>query len=161
MIEQIRLEKKHFGNLEDNEHDIPFWFYRIIITPNWISNSHWAVKKNLITNADDFKSEETIRKYFQISEDEEFTFLEFGDEKVELLFPETREKHIKTNEIKTRQKDYIQFKDYDNDHEVYFDPEYIELFKITKLWGSEKGVYVNIGKGGKGDPVFLIMPCNL
>jgi len=159
MIKQIKLEKIHFGSLEDDKHGIPYWFFQITITPNWVSSSFWAIHKNLVTNAEDFQSEETVKKHFQISDNDKLAFQEYEDEKLKALLPKTKLKHIQTNEIKTiNQKDYIRFINYDNDQDIYFDAGYIELFKITELWGNDLNPYAYTA--GK-EPTFIIAPCRL
>jgi len=157
MIKQIRLEREHFGCIETNPDRTAYWDLKIVITPNWVSNRHWAVHKSLVSNREDFENEGTVKKHFQLSENDEMLFGKFDDEKTKILFPETKTKHIKTNEIETRQKGYIKFRDYDNDHEIYLDSDYIELFKVTELWGACRDAYIN----KPDDPTFIIMPCNL
>ena len=89
MIKQIKLKKEHLGFLEEDTLDPPHWFFRVVISPNWISNGYWAVHKSLVINADDFKSEETIREYLRISNmpngdtpiiNDELTFREYNDD---------------------------------------------------------------------------------
>lgn len=157
MIEKIKLEKSNFGKLEDDEHDIPYWFYRIATSSNWVSNSHWAIHKNLIINADDFKNEETIKKYLQLSDDDEFTFQEPEDEVVMKLFPDIRFRFVNCREVVERDIRYMRFVGNGN-YLVCFNIDYIKLFQITELWGEGLNPYVNMAKG---EPTFIIAPCRL
>lgn len=139
----------------------------ILITPSWISDGRWAVKKELFKNKEIIVDKEAIINLFSSEHedvDDYHDIIEKNDEYIlEALLPVPRKvKHLKkTDQVVTEGLTAVRIFQEENDGSLFLigvDETYSNLLELENLYTEdiEKSLY-----NDKVDPTIIIMPVKL
>ncbi|HEY2930874.1 MAG TPA: hypothetical protein VGK99_03940 [Acidobacteriota bacterium] len=145
-MQQITLKKKHFAGGS------------VYLTPGWISNGHWAIKRTWIKNNAVFASADTVSAF--LGEKTSVTVKE-NDSMVESILDTVKDAqldYVKTDWVHSKAGDDFNllrvFKNCSG--KAVFREDYIQAFEILSLVGTKP---TDVFRSADSD--FLLMPCRL
>ena len=154
MIASIKLTKKLIDGQD------------LIVTPNWVSNGHWALRRLLLENeyvlADPEKALGVDSKEGEDSLIENILKDVFSSENPPVR-PARKTSWVKTHEVSWKRKpeEYCLFELDEPRVGIFFNRLYVESLDLEALWVSGGSTSPSVNAEKKEEVSILLMPANL